>query len=174
MTFYFIPNNSLPRSARETNWLRPTRSTSSPSSEPTGWSGPSSSRPRSRWTVPGASPPGRWRHTADQSVRELPQVHVQHLGAVRCGLPRHLHGKPGRLHDPTEGVSRPDGAGRPQDQQPVQWTAGPEVHHHPLQLLTCQSQLSVVNIIQTVALHEMTSSCLSPCQWGKGKSRYDI
>ena len=34
------------------------------------------------------------------------QVHVEHLGAVRGGVPRHLHRQPGRLHDPQEGVPR--------------------------------------------------------------------
>ena len=39
--------------------------------------------------------------------RPLPaQVHVEHLGAVRGGVPRHLHRQPGRLHDPQEGVPR--------------------------------------------------------------------
>ena len=93
-----------------------TATTSSRCSAPTGSSGPSSSRRACRWTAPAASPPGSLPHVKSRHVMSrhdyvtscsLPaQVHVEHLGAVRGGVPRHLHRQPGRLHDPQEGVPR--------------------------------------------------------------------
>ena len=41
-----------------------------------------------------------------QSHTHMLQVHGLGLGAVRGGVPRHLHRQPGRLHDPQEGVPR--------------------------------------------------------------------
>ena len=86
-----------------------TATTSSRCSAPTGSSGPSSSRRACRWTAPAASPPGSLPHVTSCHVMtcSLPaQVHVEHLGAVRGGVPRHLHRQHGRLHDPQEGVPR--------------------------------------------------------------------
>ena len=92
-----------------------TATTSSRCSAPTGSSGPCSSRPACRWTAPAASPPGSLTHVTSLHVTSchvmlffsLPaQVHVEHLGAVRGGVPGHLHRQPGRLHDPPEGVPR--------------------------------------------------------------------
>ena len=91
-----------------------TATTSSRCSAPTGSSGPCSSRPACRWTAPAASPPGSLTHvTCHVTSRDLcsllAQVHVEHLGAVRRGVPGHLHRQPGRLHDPPEGVPRLEG-----------------------------------------------------------------
>jgi hypothetical protein len=46
------------------------------------------------------------RNTGHQ---EILQIYVEHLGAVCRGVPGHLHGQPGRLHDPAQGVPRPLG-----------------------------------------------------------------
>ncbi len=35
------------------------------------------------------------------------QIYVEHLGSVCGGVPGHIHGQPGRLHDPAQGVPRP-------------------------------------------------------------------
>lgn len=67
-------------------------------------------------------------------------VHDQHVGDVRRGVPRDLHGQPGRVHDHARGVPRAERAGRPADSAPPVAQARAQVRHRALVAHRCHSR----------------------------------